>query len=238
MTDSESDPTAAAEWPLSLRGVTETVVTTRGPNDRWNVAALGVHAPDEAGRDGDDGDGRDDGDGGGGDDPNGGVATATTWGDTRTRKNFDRRGRGVIQFVSDPRTFVEAAVTIREEADPVLPSAHAWAEVEVERIDSGESNGTRRERWALYPVESAVRERVVPRLNRGAAAVIEATVAASRLDVPAYDADELLSRLRYFAETVDRCGGAPEREAFAILDDATEWRERLPDEVDAPRFDA
>ncbi|MFA1611980.1 DUF447 domain-containing protein [Halobellus rubicundus] len=231
MTESGSDLTAKAEWPLSLRGVTETVVTSRGPNDRWNVAALGVHAPEETGRDGD---ARDDGD----DVPNGGVATATTWGNTRTRKNFDRRGRGVIQFVSDPRTFVEAAVTIREEADPVLPSAHAWAEVEVERIESGESNGTRRERWALYPVESAVRERVVPRLNRGAAAAIEATVAASRLDVPAYDTDELLSRLRYFAETVDRCGGAPEREAFAILDDATDWRERLPDEVDAPRFDA
>ncbi|WP_439331151.1 DUF447 domain-containing protein [Halobellus inordinatus] len=221
-----SDPNGAGtaadgdEWPVDLRGVTESVVTTLGPNDRWNVAALGLHAPDESG----------------GDEAPAPV-TATTWGNTRTRRNFHRQGGGVVQFVSDPRTFVEAAVTIREEDDPVLPDAHAWVDIEARQVDAGESGGTRWERWELTPIESAVVETTVPTINRGFGAVIEATVATSRLDVPAYDTDELLARLRYFAETVERCGGRPEREAFAALDDATGWRERLPADADVPRFD-
>ncbi|RLM57304.1 DUF447 family protein [Halobellus sp. Atlit-31R] len=207
----------AADWPVDLRGVTESVVTTLGPNDRWNVAALGLHAPAERGA----------------------PVTATTWGNTRTRRNFHRQGGGVVQFVSDPRTLVDAAVTIREEDDPVLADAHAWVEVAVERVDAGESGGTRWERWELAPIESAVVETTVPTINRGFAAVIDATVATSRLDVPTYDTGELLARLRYFAETVERCGGRPEREAFAALDDETAWRERLPADAaaDVPRFD-
>jgi hypothetical protein len=51
-------------------------------------------------------------------------------------------------------------------------------------------------------------------------------VAASRLDVDAYDTRRLLVRLRYFAETADRCGGPAVREAFARLDEVTGWRER------------
>jgi len=37
-----------ADWPVELRGVTESLVTTLGPNDRWNVAVPGLHAPDDA----------------------------------------------------------------------------------------------------------------------------------------------------------------------------------------------
>ena len=29
----------ATAWPVGLRGVTESIVTTYGPNDRWNAAA-------------------------------------------------------------------------------------------------------------------------------------------------------------------------------------------------------
>jgi len=57
-------------WPVALRGVTESIVTTLGPNDRWNVAALGLHAPD---------------------DPSDPV-TARTYGRTRTWRNFTERG--------------------------------------------------------------------------------------------------------------------------------------------------
>jgi hypothetical protein len=192
-------------WPVGLRGVTESVVTTLGPNDLWNVAALGLHAPDEAA------------------DP----VTATTWGNTRTRRNFHRRGGGVVQFVSDPREFVSAAMTVREAPDPVLDAAHAWVDVEATRVDGGERGGTRWEAWELHPRESAVVSTTVPTVNRGFAAVIDATVAASRLDVDAYDTDELLSRLRYFAETVEKCGGDAEQEAFATVEAVSGWRERL-----------
>ncbi|RCU48319.1 DUF447 family protein [Haloplanus salinus] len=191
-------------WPVSLRGVTESVVATLGPNDRWNQAALGLHAPDDAG------------------DP----VTAVTWGKTRTRGNFERRGGGVIQFTTDPREFVDAALDVTETAEPVRDGAAAWVEVDARRIEDGEDEGTEWVRWALTPQSATVRDRPVPAINRGFYAVVDATVAASRLDVPAFDTETLLDRLDYFAETVERCGGPAEREAFARVDDLTGWRER------------
>jgi len=179
-----------AEWPGDLSGVTETVVTTRGPNDLWNVAALGLHAPED-----------------------GDPATATTWGNTRTRRNFHREGGGYVQFVADPVDFAEAALSIREAADPVLDSADAWARVEAERVGADEDAGTRREHWELRPVESGV-ARTAPRtIDRGFAAVVEMTVAASRLGVDAYDAATLRERVRYFEGVAETCGGERVREA-------------------------
>jgi hypothetical protein len=198
----DSDSPGGSEstgWPVDLRGVTESVVTTLGPNDRWNAAALGLHAGD--------------------------PVTARTWGNTRTRRNFHRRGGGVVQFTSDPRDFVDAALSIREEESPVLDSADAWVEVEVERVDAGEDGDTRWEEWVLTPVDSEVRRERVPTINRGFYAVVDATVAASRLDVPAFDTDRLLDRLAYFEETVQKCGGRAEREAFERLSSYTDWRE-------------
>ncbi|MFB6102553.1 MAG: DUF447 domain-containing protein [Haloplanus sp.] len=191
-------------WPADVRGVTESVVATLGPNGRWNQAALGLHAPDEAG------------------DP----VTAVTWGRTRTRGNFERRGGGVVQFTTDPRAFVDAALDVTETDEPVRDGAAAWVEVDVRRVDAGEEEGTEWVRWALDPASATVRERSVPTINRGFYAVVDATVAASRLDVPAYDTEALLDRLAYFAETVDRCGGPTEREAFARIDELVGWRER------------
>ncbi|WP_227354696.1 DUF447 domain-containing protein [Haladaptatus salinisoli] len=184
------------EWPVELRGVTESVVTTLGPNDLWNAAALGLRAGD--------------------------PVTARTWGNTRTRRNFRRRGGGVVQFTRDPVDFADAALSIREESGAVLDSADAWVEVEVERVDSGESGGTRWEEWALTPVDSEIVREAVPTTNRGFAAVVEATVAASRLGVEGYDADELRARLDYFEDVARTCGGEREREAFDRIRDVAE----------------
>ncbi len=213
-----------AAWPVTLRGVTESVVATLGPNDRWNVAALGLHAPEH----------------GEGDaslpssdaSSQSGTVTARTFGRTRTWRNFTERGGGVVQFTSDPREFVDAALTVREGADPVLPNADAWVEVRAERIGSEDRGEVTIRTWALTPVESEIRSERVPTVNRGFGAVIDATVAASRLDVPAYDTAELLDRLRYFADVVDRCGGPAEREAFARIDRATGWRSMDSDRTD------
>jgi hypothetical protein len=204
VSDDGTDRPAPAGWPVTLRGVTESVVATLGPNDRWNQAALGLHAPAAP------------------EDP----VTAVTWGRTRTRGNFERRGGGVVQFTTDPREFVDAALDVTETADPVRPGAAAWVEVAARRVEEGAEEGTEWVRWALTPQSSTVRERSVPTINRGFNAVVDATVAASRLDVPAYDTAVLLDRLAYFAETVERCGGASEREAFARLDDLVGWRDR------------
>jgi len=184
-----------AAWPLELTGVTESVVTTLGPNDLWNVAALGVHAPT-------DGDGGDDTDG------TGYPATwARTWGRTRTWRNFRERGAGVIQFTPDPLAFAEAALTIWEEPDPVIDAADAWVRVDVERVAEGERGGTQWVDWLLHPRETELRRERVGALDRASLAVVEATVAASRLDVPTYDTDELLERLRFYDEVVLRRGG-------------------------------
>lgn len=198
--DGESDE--SGDWPVTLRGVTESVVATLGPNDLWNFAALGLHAPEEAGE----------------------PVTATTWGNTRTRRNFHRRGGGVVQFTQDPREFVAAALTIHERDESTLPGADAWVEVEATQVDAGEDGGTRWERWELRPVESLVVRESVPTINRGFSAVVDATVACSRLDVPAFDTETLLDRLDYFAETVEKCGGPREVEAFETLSAETEWR--------------
>lgn len=190
-------------WPVALRGVTESIVSTLGPNDCWNVAALGLVTP-----------------------PNDQTVTARTWGNTRTRRNFEREREGVVQFTTDPREFVDAALTVREMDQPVLPGADAWVEVRVEPIDAGREGGTRWTDWSLTPGAVSVRNRRVPTINRGFNAVVEATVAASRLDVPAYDAETLLDRLAYFEDVVDRCGGQRDRDAFERIDDVTGWRER------------
>ncbi|WP_458204958.1 DUF447 domain-containing protein [Haladaptatus sp. NG-SE-30] len=190
------------EWPVELRGVTESVITTFGPNELWNVAALGLHAGDRVT-----------------DDP----VTAKTWGNTRTRRNLHRQGGGVVQFTRDPIDFVDATLSIREETEPVLDSADAWVEVEATQVDSGDSGGTRWEEWELTPVDSEVMRETIPTTNRGFAAVVEATVAASRLDVDAYDTDELRARLQYFEDVARTCGGEREREAFNRIRDIVEW---------------
>lgn len=187
-----------ADWPVTLRGVTESVVTTLGPNDRWNVAALGLHAPETDVRTEQD-------------------VTARTWGRTRTWRNFDERGGGYVQFTRDPVDFTEAAMTIREEADPVIDSADAWVRVDVEERDAGTEAGTQWVEWTLRPVESAIERELVSTTNRGYYAVVEATIAASRLEVPSYDRETLLDRLAYFEAVVDRCGGDRDREAFEIV---------------------
>ncbi|ELZ25638.1 hypothetical protein C475_09274 [Halosimplex carlsbadense 2-9-1] len=192
-----NDDGATDDWPVEIAGVVESVVTTLGPNDRWNVAALGLHAGD--------------------------PVTARTYGRTRTWRNFRERGGGVVQFTRDPVGFVDAALSIHEVDEPVLDSADAWVEVEVERVGTDQEGDTEIVTWKLGAVDSGVERRVVPTTNRGFSAVVEATVAASRLDVDGFDREELLERLAYFERVVETAGGERERVAF----------ERIRDLVDA-----
>ncbi|UPW02360.1 DUF447 family protein [Halorussus gelatinilyticus] len=193
--------------------MTESLVTTLGPNDLWNVAALGLHPPAER-------DGENDGQSDGENDARGdGRVTARTWGNTRTRRNFHRQGGGYVQFVRDPVDFVDATLSIFEVEEPVLDSADAWVEVEVERVDSGAADDTEWEAWTLTPVESGVERETVPTINRGIGAVVEATVAASRLGVDAYDQSELRERLSYFEAVGRNCGDDRVRTALDRLRD-------------------
>ncbi|GGM75113.1 hypothetical protein J2752_002817 [Halarchaeum rubridurum] len=176
------------DWPVPLRGVTESIITTEGPNGRWNAAALGLHAGD--------------------------VVTAETWGHTRTRRNFERTGVGYVHFTRDARLFVEAALGVHETDESALPSADARVRVDVERREAGKRDGTPWASWALHPTAVAVGEERVPLTNRGFAAVVEATVAASRLGVEAYDDDVLRRRLDHATAVARRCGGPAEHDAI------------------------
>lgn len=195
------------DWPVTLRGVTESIVATLGPNELYNFAALGLHTPDVSER---------------GHDESADV-TARTWGRTRTWRNFSERGEGVVQFSRDPVLFVEAALGIYEAEEAIHDSADAWVRVSVERVAEGTDAGTRWVDWRLIPEESARRREVVPTFNRAYGAVVEATVAASRLDVDAYETGVLLERIEYFEGVAERCGGERERVAFERL------REHLPE---------
>jgi len=219
--DTSGTPAPAGGWPASLPddGATESVVATLGPNDRWNLAALGLQTGAAAAKTAGHAD-RDRSPGARG------PVTARTWGRTRTRGNFERQGGGVVQFVDDPVVFVEAALGVVERDEPVHPATAASVRVDAERLATGETGGTEWADWLLVPRETVVRRRSVPTVRRGFAAAIEATVHASRLDVPTYDERELLDRLDFLAGVVETAGGEREREAFERIDDHTGWRDR------------
>ncbi|MWV39589.1 DUF447 domain-containing protein [Natrialba sp. INN-245] len=191
------DDERVADWPVALSGVTESVVTTLGPNGRWNAAALGLFAGD--------------------------PVTARTWGNTRTKRNFHRRGEGYVQFVDDPVVFTDAALSRYEVDEPILGEANAWARVTAESIETGTDDGTEWEQWTLEPVDSTVVRTEVPTIDRGFAAVVEATVAASRLGVDGYDESTLRDRLAHYASVVDRAGGPREREALERVREHSNW---------------
>jgi hypothetical protein len=197
--DPEAARTGEESWPITLEGITESIVATRGENGRWNVAALGLHAE--------------------------WPVRARTWGKTRTRRNFERfvetelygQDALVVQFTSDPVAFVRAALDVWERDEPILESADAWVSVGVERVTAGQAEETEWVDWHLRPGPWAVRERRVPTVNRGFAAVVEATVAASRLDVPSYDETDLRDRIETLSDVATRCGGDREQLAIEML---------------------
>ncbi|GAB3682385.1 hypothetical protein GCM10028857_08130 [Salinarchaeum chitinilyticum] len=200
-------------WPASIAGVTETIVATKGPNGRWNQAALGI-AP--AGTDED------------AVEQGSSVAVAAhTYGRTRTRRNLAAGREAIVQFTRDPLDFVEAALGVFETDRPVLSSADAWTRVSSTDTGSTRDHDTEVVEWSLEPVESSVRERTVPTTNRGRAAVIEATVPASRLGIEGYDDRDLLQRLSMLAEVVQRAGDERSTAAFDRIDEHVGWKERL-----------
>lgn len=204
----EPDGERVDGWPARLAGVTETVVATEGPNGHWNQAALGISPPEDGPAAIDRGSDR--------------TVTARTFENTRTRRNLDARGEGFVQFTPDPVDFVTAALDVYETDRPILERASAWVEIRAEAVDARDEAGTEVVTWTLEPRKAAVRDRSVPTTNRGYGAVVEASVAASRIGAPEYDDRELRERVEWLAEVVDRCGGPPERTAF----------DRIQEEID------
>ncbi|AKH98164.1 DUF447 domain-containing protein [Halanaeroarchaeum sulfurireducens] len=184
-------------WPTDFDGIAETVTLSPDPDGRWNVAALGVHA--------------------------GVPATARTWGETVTWRNFARSGRGVVTFPEDPVLFVEAALTERKADTPDIEGVAARVEVSVSERDRGTEGGTMWVDWSMDPGKATVVSRSIPVTNRGFNAVVEMAVAASRLGVPTYDDRTLRTRLAHFAGVVETCGGDREHRALDRLRQHVDW---------------
>lgn len=193
-------------WPFSTDGIIETIITTEQPDGTWNVAALGIR-PDKT------------------------AHTAVTWGNTRTRRNLERTKHGYVQSLTDSMDFARAALDRWTVSDPILENAAAWVSVQADMIDTGASAGTDWAEWTLKPQHCEIRERHVPVPSRGFPAVIEMTIAASRLGVSTYDQTHLVERLRYFADVATTCGGETDRTAAKWI--LTTVTEQMPDiEID------
>ena len=194
--------TTPGAWPTAICGITETVITTRGPNGRWNAAALGLHR--DAAR-----------------------VTAQTYGRTRTWRNLRADGRGVINLITDPLQFVRAALSVYEPPEPVLSGTAAVIEVTAAATREWSEDETQMTLWELEPAWVRIREWWLPTYRRGRTAVIDATVAASRLDVPGEDPAALCDELRRCAAIVERTGSPTDRAAFEKIDALTGWRDRV-----------
>ncbi|MCF7935676.1 MAG: DUF447 family protein [Synergistales bacterium] len=135
-----------------------------------------------------------------------------------TWANLQRCGYAVVNIVDRVLPFVQSAL-----GDPALPSfpavaipssvldaACSWQEVElVER-------GTRGERgWARLRVVHQGRRREPQAPNRARNALLEATIAATRVHI--HGEEPFRTELARAAELVERTGGAEEREALALL---------------------
>ncbi len=193
----ERGPPDGHGWPVTLRGVTETVIATPNADGSWNQAAFGVHA--------------------------GEPPWGRTWGETTTHQNLGRDKTGVLQFPTDPVAVVTAALDAYVTDGPVLTTAAAWVTVEASTRKRGTDGGTAWTEWALTPAAHGVRKRAVPTLRRARTAVIEAAVAASRLDVEAYDRDRLETVLERTATLVERTGTERERAAIDRIAALTDW---------------
>lgn len=200
-------------WPARMSGVTETIVATMGPNGRWNQAALGISP----------GDGVPEIDEARSEEP----VVARTYGRTRTRRNFEADRPAYVQFTTDPLDFVEAALGVYETENPIVSSAGSWTRADVSEVDRTDDSGTEIVEWSLRPIESGIQERSVPTLQRGRAAVIEATVPASRLGIDGYDDEALLDRLKSLADVVETASDERTMVAFERIDELVGWRDLL-----------
>jgi uncharacterized protein len=173
--------------------IVETVTTTINPDGTVNCAAMGVEWGEE-------------------------TIVIKPYRATRTLRNLRATGAAVVNLTDDILLFTQAALGDPHPptrpagaiAGAVLADACSWREVRVEAIDDG---GPR----ALVPARvvgrGAGREYVG--FNRAAAAVLEASILASRRRfIPSEEIRAELDRLQV---VVDKTAGPRERAAMQLV---------------------
>jgi hypothetical protein len=170
--------------------IVETVTTTINPDGSVNCAAMGVEWGDE-------------------------TIVIKPYRATRTLRNLQDRGAGVVNLTDDILLFARAAL---EDPHPptrpaaavegaVLADACSWREVAVDAIDA---TGPRARVTARVVGRGTGREFVG--FNRACHAVLEASILASR--AKRLPADEVRADLARLAVLVDKTAGPRERAAW------------------------
>jgi uncharacterized protein len=173
--------------------IVETVTTTINPDGTVNCAAMGVEWGEE-------------------------TIVIKPYRSTRTLRNLRATGAAVVNLTDDILLFTQAALgdphpptrPAAAIAGAVLQDACSWREVRVEAIDAGRPRAR---------VTARVAERGTGReylgFNRAAAAVLEASILASRTRfVPA---EQIRAELERLQVVVDKTAGARERAAMELV---------------------
>jgi hypothetical protein len=173
--------------------IVETVTTTINPDGTVNCAAMGVEWGEER-------------------------IVIKPYRATRTLRNLRATGTAVVNLTDDILLFTQAA--LGDPHPPTLPAAAiagavledacSWREVRVEAIDESGP----RARVTTRVVERG-RGREFLGFNRAAAAVLEASILASR--VRRIPADEIRAGLERLQLAVDKTGGPRERDAMELV---------------------
>ncbi len=138
--------------------------------------------------------------------------------DSRTCANLQEVGEGVVNFTDNVLLFARCAVSSHVPPHRpaqavrgfVLEDVCSWKEFRVETVDLSEERGR-----FLARIVREGRERDFLGFNRARHAVIEASIAATRLHL--LGLEKVLDELARLRPLVDKTGGALEREAFDLL---------------------
>ena len=170
--------------------IVETVTTTINPDGTVNCAAMGVEWADE-------------------------EIVIKPYRATRTLRNLEARGAAVVNLTDDILLFTQAAL---EDPQPptrpaaavdgaVLAGACSWREVTVDAIDA---TGPRARVTTRVVGRGSGREFIG--FNRASAAVLEASILASRAG--RLPAEEIRAEMARLAVVVDKTAGPRERAAM------------------------
>ena len=173
--------------------IVETVTTTINPDGTVNCAAMGVEWEDE-------------------------IIVIKPYRGTRTLRNLEATGAGVVNLTDDILLFTQAALDDPQPATrptttiagAVLAEACSWREVTVEAIDESET----RARVTTRIVGRGVRREFVG-FNRACHAVLEASIIASRAHL--LPAEEIRAELERLQVLVDKTAGPRERDAMELV---------------------
>ncbi|CAG0991547.1 hypothetical protein METP1_02324 [Methanosarcinales archaeon] len=138
---------------------------------------------------------------------------------SKTLDNIIGKPKACANIVDDTILFVQSALSDigHEKFDfvegfPVLKGVPGWIIFDC-RIKKGENISV----VELLAVKSKILQRKIKPINRGANAVIEATVHATRYVV--LKEQKYLDRIDHYNTIVHKCGGPGEKEAMKLLYD-------------------